>query len=124
MPPPPQYPSIGPCELFSDSSKENCPVLPGTLPASANLSPAATDLLKRLLQPDPLLRLRSILTLQTLAFYMGHNVQSYMYKKNSPFKLLGRSTKASKDSPNAQMHFDFTDFDSVSKDRHMCGVIL
>lgn len=117
-----RYPSIGPCELFSDRSEQNCPVPPGTLPPDAKLSPAAIDLLKRLLQPDPLLRLKSILTLQTLAFYMGHNVQSYMYKKKSPFKLLGRSNL--NDSSNAQqMHFDFADFDFVAGNRRMNGVI-
>nr|KAF7396805.1 hypothetical protein H0235_016342 [Vespula pensylvanica] len=112
------YPSIAPCELFSDRIEQNSPLPPGTLPVGTNLSHAATDLLKRLLQPDPLLRLRSILTLQTLAFYMGHNVQSYMYKKESPFKILGRSKEASKNSLNAQMRFDFADFDSfVVRDR-------
>ncbi|KAF7382307.1 hypothetical protein HZH68_015226 [Vespula germanica] len=113
-----QYPSIAPCELFSDRVEQNSPLPPGTLPVGTNLSHAATDLLKRLLQPDPLLRLRSILTLQTLAFYMGYNVQSYMYKKESPFKILGRSKEPSKNSLNAQMRFDFADFDSfVVRDR-------
>ncbi|KAF7381318.1 hypothetical protein HZH66_013712 [Vespula vulgaris] len=112
------YPSIAPCELFSDRIEQNSPLPPGTLPVGTNLSHAATDLLKRLLQPDPLLRLRSILTLQTLAFYMGYNVQSYMYKKESPFKILGRSKEPSKNSLNAQMRFDFADFDSfVVRDR-------
>ncbi|XP_047365499.1 serine/threonine-protein kinase S6KL-like isoform X1 [Vespa velutina] len=113
-----RYPSNVPCELFSDRIEQNSPVPPGTLPAGTNLSHAATDLLKRLLQPDPLLRLRSILTLQTLAFYMGYSVQSYMYKKESPFKLLGRSKEPMKNSLNAQMRFDFADFDSfVVRDR-------
>lgn len=54
----------------------------GTLPSNAeNISPAAKDLLKRLLQPDPCLRLRSLLSLQRIAFYMGHDLQSYMQKK-------------------------------------------
>ncbi|KYQ51374.1 hypothetical protein ALC60_09540 [Trachymyrmex zeteki] len=63
--------------------------VPGILPAKADISPAAKDLLKRLLQPDPRLRLRTLLSLQRIAFYMGYDIQSYMLKKESPFRILG-----------------------------------
>ncbi|KAG5329490.1 S6KL kinase, partial [Acromyrmex charruanus] len=55
--------------------------VPGILPTNADISPAARDLLKRLLQPDPRLRLRTLLSLQRIAFYMGYNIQNYMLKK-------------------------------------------
>ncbi|XP_018368738.1 PREDICTED: serine/threonine-protein kinase S6KL-like [Trachymyrmex cornetzi] len=63
--------------------------VPGILPTNADISPAARDLLKRLLQPDPRLRLRTLLSLQRIAFYMGYDIQSYMLKKESPFRILG-----------------------------------
>ncbi|XP_018352310.1 PREDICTED: serine/threonine-protein kinase S6KL-like [Trachymyrmex septentrionalis] len=63
--------------------------VPGILSTNADISPAARDLLKRLLQPDPRLRLRTLLSLQRIAFYMGYNIQSYMLKKESPFRILG-----------------------------------
>lgn len=59
----------------------NCANVPGILPANADISPAARDLLKRLLQPEPRLRLRTLLSLQRIAFYMGYDIQSYMLKK-------------------------------------------
>ncbi|KAK2583133.1 hypothetical protein KPH14_009157 [Odynerus spinipes] len=117
------YPSSTPCEYFTDRIDQNSPTPPGTLPADANLSSAATDLLKRLLQPDPKLRLRSILALQTLAFYMGRDVQSYMYKKDSPFKLLGRSKERPKNNLSKErMLYEFADFDSfVARDHKRTG---
>ncbi|XP_012061248.1 PREDICTED: RAC family serine/threonine-protein kinase homolog [Atta cephalotes] len=63
--------------------------VPEILPTNADISPAARDLLKRLLQPDPRLRLRTLLSLQRIAFYMGYDIQSYMLKKESPFRILG-----------------------------------
>lgn len=78
-----QYPSTVSSELLPDRGEPNDPdgTPPGTLPADADISPAARDLLKRLLQPEPRLRLRSLLSLQRIAFYMGHDLQSYMLKK-------------------------------------------
>ncbi|XP_017766183.1 PREDICTED: serine/threonine-protein kinase S6KL [Eufriesea mexicana] len=87
------YP-VGPSsDLLPENRRTNhAPV--GTLPTNAeNLSAAAKDLLKRLLQPDPCLRLRSLLSLQRIAFYMGYDLQSYMLKKESPFNLLGRKVE-------------------------------
>lgn len=64
--------------------ESNADQIPGTLPPSAeNLTPAAQDLLKRLLQPDPNLRLRSLHGLQKIAFYLGHDLNSYVHKKVS-----------------------------------------
>lgn len=73
-----------------------------------NLSPSAKDLLKRLLQPDPRLRLRSLLSLQRIAFYMGHDLQSYVLKKESPFRLLGRKVPVQQETARNE----FSDFDS------------
>ena len=76
-----QYPAGASSELLpEDRGTDYAP--PGTLPPNAeNISSAAKDLLKRLLQPDPCLRLRSLLSLQRIAFYMGYDLQSYMQKK-------------------------------------------
>lgn len=78
-----QYPSTVSSELLPDHVKSNdlqC-TSPGTLPTDVDISPAARDLLRRLLQPEPRLRLRTLLSLQRIAFYMGHDLQSYMLKK-------------------------------------------
>ncbi|CAK9809617.1 hypothetical protein ANTPLA_LOCUS6266 [Anthophora plagiata] len=90
----------------------------GTLPPNAeNISPAAKDLLKRLLQPDPCLRLRSLLSLQRIAFYMGHDLRSYMQKKESPFRLLGRTAQ-----PQQERRIkEFSDFDSSLGDSISCA---
>ncbi|OXU20958.1 hypothetical protein TSAR_007756, partial [Trichomalopsis sarcophagae] len=82
----------------------------GTLPESAesSLSPGAIDLLKRLLQPEPRLRIKSVLALQRIAFYMGHDIRSYTLKKVSPFQLLGKRIESTLTSPVD----DFNDFDS------------
>lgn len=61
---------------------------PGTLPASVDISAAARDLLRRLLQPEPRLRLRTLLSLQRIAFYMGHDLQSYMLKKAKKINFI------------------------------------
>lgn len=58
----------------------------GTLPENIDhISPAAIDLLKRLLQPEPSLRIKSVLGLQRIAFYMGHDIPSFSLKKVSYF---------------------------------------
>ncbi|XP_031779118.1 serine/threonine-protein kinase S6KL [Nasonia vitripennis] len=82
----------------------------GTLPESAesSLSPGAIDLLKRLLQPEPRLRIKSVLALQRIAFYMGHDIRSYTLKKVSPFQLLGKRIESTLTS----LVDDFNDFDS------------
>ncbi|KAL0099901.1 hypothetical protein PUN28_019972 [Cardiocondyla obscurior] len=94
----------------------NCANVPGILPASANISPAARDLLKRLLQPEPRLRLRTLLSLQRIAFYMGHDLQSYMLKKESPFRILG--IKNQQETQRQRMRFDqnFANFESFPGD--------
>ncbi|KOC63863.1 hypothetical protein WH47_01193, partial [Habropoda laboriosa] len=90
----------------------------GTLsPNAENISPAAKDLLKRLLQPDPCLRLRSLLSLQRIAFYMGHDLRSYMQKKESPFRLLGRTVQP----PQERRIKEFSDFDSSLGDSVSCA---
>jgi len=80
-----QYPSILSSEFLPADriarDDLNCASVAGILPANADISPAARDLLKRLLQPDPRLRLRTLLSLQRIAFYMGYNIQNYMLKK-------------------------------------------
>ncbi|XP_071855681.1 ribosomal protein S6 kinase like isoform X1 [Bombus fervidus] len=110
-----QYPAGASSELLpEDRGTGYAP--PGTLPPNAeNISPAAKDLLKRMLQPDPCLRLRSLLSLQRIAFYMGYDVQSYMQKKESPFRLLGRKVETEQESRiNEFSCFDSSLGDSIS----------
>ncbi|CAH1398338.1 unnamed protein product [Nezara viridula] len=55
---------------------------PGELPTDCGtLSSAAVDLVKRLLTADPMRRLRSLLTLQTLPFFMGFDLSKVKMKK-------------------------------------------
>lgn len=49
---------------------------PGSLPEGHVLDVAAKDLLLRLLNTDPNKRLRSLRTLQSIAFYKGFNFES------------------------------------------------
>ncbi|KAK9297797.1 hypothetical protein QLX08_008639 [Tetragonisca angustula] len=110
-----QYPAGASSELLpEDRGTDYAP--PGTLPPNAeNISSAAKDLLKRLLQPDPCLRLRSLLSLQRIAFYMGYDLQSYMQKKESPFRLLGRTVETRQERRTREFsNFDSSLVDSVS----------
>ncbi|KAK1133694.1 hypothetical protein K0M31_011488 [Melipona bicolor] len=106
------YPAGASSELLpEDRGTDYAP--PGTLPPNAeNISSAAKDLLKRLLQPDPCLRLRSLLSLQRIAFYMGYDLQSYMQKKESPFHLLGRRVETQQE----RRIREFSSFDSPLSD--------
>lgn len=110
-----QYPA-GPSSELLPEDRGTGYASPGTLPPNAeNISPAAKDLLKRMLQPDPCLRLRSLLSLQRIAFYMGYDVQSYMQKKESPFRLLGRKVETEQESRiNEFSCFDCSLRDSIS----------
>ncbi|XP_076755962.1 ribosomal protein S6 kinase like isoform X2 [Xylocopa sonorina] len=107
-----QYPAGASCELFpEDRGTDYAPA--GTLPPNAeNLSAAAKDMLKRLLQPDPCLRLRSLLSLQRIAFYMGYDLRSYEKKKESPFRLLGRKIETQQE----RMIREFSNFESSLRD--------
>lgn len=115
-----KYPSILSSELLpADRIAQddlNCANVPGILPANADISPAARDLLKRLLQPEPRLRLRSLLSLQRIAFYMGYDIQSYMLKKESPFRILG--VKNRQETQQKKIGFDetFSNFESFPGD--------
>lgn len=102
------YPAGASSELLPENRGTNY-APPGTLPPNAeHISAASKDLLKRLLQPDPCLRLRSLLSLQRIAFYMGHDLQSYMLKNESPFRLLGQNVR----TDQARMIGEFSNFDS------------
>ncbi|KZC11993.1 hypothetical protein WN55_03498 [Dufourea novaeangliae] len=103
-----EYPAGASSELLpEDRGTDYAP--PGTLPPNAEtISAASKDLLKRLLQPDPRLRLRSLLSLQRIAFYMGYDLQSFMMKKESPFRLLGRKVRTHQE----RMIKEFSNFDS------------
>uniref|UniRef100_A0ABD2WJQ7 Protein kinase domain-containing protein n=1 Tax=Trichogramma kaykai TaxID=54128 RepID=A0ABD2WJQ7_9HYME len=82
----------------------------GSLPDEVdNISLQAIDLLKRLLQPEPKMRIKSILGLQRIAFYMNHDVRSYYSKKVSPFNLLGKKIE---NAPIDKEKNVFLDFDS------------
>ncbi|XP_012275008.1 serine/threonine-protein kinase S6KL [Orussus abietinus] len=101
-----QYPARGRSDLLPDTGDQEDQV-PGTLP-DVEMSPGAMDLLKRLLQPEPRLRLHSILALQRVKFYMGHNIRAYCSLSVSPFRILGRKPGARRTSTK----HDFPDFDS------------
>lgn len=62
---------------------------PGSLPEQcAQLTPAARNLLQRLLDRDPLTRLRSVLKLQQVAFFKDFSFADVRSKKFSPSSLL------------------------------------
>lgn len=54
---------------------------PGSLPEDIILDVAVKDLLLRLLEVDPSKRLRSLRTLQTIAFYKGFDFEKVKEKK-------------------------------------------
>ncbi|XP_011879706.1 PREDICTED: putative serine/threonine-protein kinase PRKY [Vollenhovia emeryi] len=116
-----EYPSMLSSELLPAGTvvrnDPNCANVPGILPANADISPAARDLLKRLLQPEPRLRLRTLLSLQRIAFYMGYDIQSYMLKKESPFRILGMKNRQQTERQRMRC-FDqkFTNFESFPGD--------
>lgn len=109
-----QHPATIVCDFLPEKKERNYSP-PGTLPADVQISPAAVDLLQRLLQPNPRLRLRSIIGLQRIAFYMGYDLQHYSAKSVSPFELLGRSSTRSSTRevrPSFRTNNEFSDFDS------------
>lgn len=76
-----QYPSpvIPPSE---NNDKDESIKKPGSLPdGGVNLDLPSRDLLGRLLEVDPVRRLRSLRTLQTIAFYKGYNFEDVKKKK-------------------------------------------
>ncbi|XP_011691247.1 PREDICTED: RAC family serine/threonine-protein kinase homolog isoform X1 [Wasmannia auropunctata] len=115
-----EYPSILPSELLPADriarDDLNCANVPGILPANADISPAARDLLKRLLQPDPCLRLRTLLSLQRIAFYMGCDIQSYMLKKESPFRILGMKNRREMQQQRGRFDKEFSNFECFPGD--------
>lgn len=111
-----EYPSTLSAEYLPDQDDLNCANVPGTLPANADISPAARDLLKRLLQPEPRLRLRNLLSLQRIAFYMGYDIQSYMLKKESPFRILGVNRRETQQRRVDSLDHAFANFESFPKD--------
>ncbi|XP_015603246.1 serine/threonine-protein kinase S6KL [Cephus cinctus] len=104
-----QYPTTAVSNLMSDRKSQDS-FDPGTLPADAKITPAAADLLRRLLQPDPRMRIGSVLGLQRVAFYMGRDFQDYKSKTVSPFRLLGKILPGKIELPRTTN--DFSDFDS------------
>lgn len=58
---------------------------PGSLPDGVCLDVAVKDLLLRLLEVDPTKRLRSLRTLQTIAFYKGFDFEKVKEKKVKGF---------------------------------------
>ncbi|XP_063983667.1 serine/threonine-protein kinase S6KL [Diachasmimorpha longicaudata] len=84
-------------------------IIAGILPEGIEISRASEDLLRRLLQPDPRVRLKSILELQRIAFFMGYIVRDFTLKEVSPFRILGRKLApgSGRKAPDT-----FRDFDS------------
>ncbi|XP_011636649.1 serine/threonine-protein kinase S6KL [Pogonomyrmex barbatus] len=111
-----EFPSTLSSELLPDQNNLNCANVPGILPANADISPAARDLLKRLLQPDPRLRLKTLLNLQRIAFYMGYDIQSYMLKKESPFRILGVKNRGEVQQKKDDFDKKFSNFESFPED--------
>ncbi|XP_033325853.2 ribosomal protein S6 kinase like isoform X1 [Megalopta genalis] len=111
-----QYPAGATSELLPEDRGTNY-AAPGTLPPNAEkISAPAKDLLRRLLQPDPGLRLRSLFGLQRIAFFMGHDLQSFMKKKDSPFRLLGRNVQNDPERMTKEFSgFDTSLGDSISR---------
>ncbi|KAJ8939130.1 hypothetical protein NQ318_010885 [Aromia moschata] len=61
---------------------------PGTLPSDVDVDVPSKDLLMRLLEIQPSRRLRSVRTLETIAFYKGFNFKDVMEKKIQPNDLI------------------------------------
>ncbi|XP_076675154.1 ribosomal protein S6 kinase like isoform X2 [Andrena cerasifolii] len=106
-----EYPAGASSDLLPENRRTDF-APPGTIPPHEQISAAAEDLLMRLLQPDPCVRLKSLLGLQRIAFYLGHDVQSYVTKKEAPFRLLGRTPAREHERVNRE----FTNFDSPMRD--------
>lgn len=104
-----EYPII---RIVDDPIEEGMKSSSVNLPSNVeNISAGGKDLLKRLLNPNPRMRLKSILALQRIAFFMSCDIQSYTLKQVSPFRLLGKETVQS-----SGMHLEkdeFYDFDSI-----------
>lgn len=76
-----QYPTSA-VPSDNDAMKEEMKK-PGFLPEGLVLDVAVKDLLLRLLEVDPSRRLRSLRTLQTIAFYKGFNFEKVRERKVS-----------------------------------------
>ncbi|KAJ8931684.1 hypothetical protein NQ314_015400 [Rhamnusium bicolor] len=61
---------------------------PGTLPSGVELDLPSKDLLLRLLELQPSRRLRSIRTLETIAFYKGFSFKDVRERKIKPNDLI------------------------------------
>ncbi|CAH1108502.1 unnamed protein product [Psylliodes chrysocephalus] len=61
---------------------------PGSLPPNVDLDVPSRDLLLRLLQIDPKKRLRSVRTLETIAFYKGYSFLDVKEKRIQPHDLV------------------------------------
>ncbi|KAK0081291.1 hypothetical protein PV325_012432 [Microctonus aethiopoides] len=105
------YPMTLSKDEFNVKTEGEFIIAPGTLPPNVEISKGAEDILRRLLQPDPRVRLKSLLALQRISFFMGHDIRSYTRKKVSPFRLLGR--KLGRTTQQSKTEFEsFKDFDS------------
>ncbi|GJQ88800.1 hypothetical protein Trydic_g14224, partial [Trypoxylus dichotomus] len=68
--------------VFFDESQENSTASQKvSLPDGVELDLPSKDLLLRLLEIDPIRRLRSVRTLQGIAFYKGYNFEDVKRKK-------------------------------------------
>ncbi|XP_046744685.1 uncharacterized protein LOC124410397 [Diprion similis] len=64
-----------------------------------SLSTGALDLLKRLLEPDPTSRLRSIMGLQRVSFYKNRDFRGYTCRSVSPLEYLPATKKPAGSTP-------------------------
>lgn len=93
--------------LSDDPNEEGKKTSSVSLPPNVNeISPGSKDLLTRLLNPNPRSRLKSILALQRIAFFMGCDIQSYTLKNISPFQLLGKKIGQATMEKNEFYNFD------------------
>lgn len=77
------------------------------LPSEHNVSSESIDLLRRLLEYNPRYRVRSLRTLQTLAFFKNFNFQNVLAKKVSPRELLNRHSARFNDLDLQKQFVDF-----------------
>lgn len=80
-----QYPSSS---ITNDNEEDNEVKKPGQLPIDVKLDVKSKDLLLRLLEVDTTKRLRSLRTLQTIAFYKGYNFENVKAKQVSFFFFI------------------------------------
>ncbi|XP_028148616.2 serine/threonine-protein kinase S6KL isoform X1 [Diabrotica virgifera virgifera] len=87
---------------------------PGSLPEDVDLDVPCRDLLLRLLEVQPHKRLRSVRTLETIAFYKGYRFSEVKEKRVSPSDLLKKYFPNGPPSSTTSEDVLFEDFDAIT----------